>query len=143
VQANVIPVVEGTELKGHISIRTRPARDAVAAAEAIYADMRAGRSRGLRIVGGAAVRTGRRATWNRVTRGIASGFALNLGILFVAVVASLLAGVAGLGAGVRGSGLAVIGILVIISSLLSMRRMRQAFARIEAQFDALARGALP
>jgi aerotaxis receptor len=51
VRANVTPVVEANELKGHISIRTKPGRDEVAAAEAIYADMRAGRARGLRVKG--------------------------------------------------------------------------------------------
>src|ERR1700710_982108 len=36
VRANVTPVCDGSELKGFISIRTKPDRQAVAAAEAIY-----------------------------------------------------------------------------------------------------------
>jgi PAS domain S-box-containing protein len=66
VRANVTPVVEGGELKGFISIRTRPERHDVAAAEAIYGSMREGQSRGLRVKGGAIVRTGLAARWQRI-----------------------------------------------------------------------------
>ena len=142
VRANVTPVVEGGELKGFISIRTTPERDEVAAAEAIYAAIREGRSRGLQIKGGAIVRTGLAARWQRVTSGIASSFALNLGIFFAATMASLAAGMMGVGVNIRALALLGIAVMVVIATALSMRRMRQAFMRIEAQFGALARGDL-
>src|SRR5580698_5919189 len=37
VRANVTPVIENSQVTGYISIRSRPARDAVAAAERSYA----------------------------------------------------------------------------------------------------------
>jgi aerotaxis receptor len=142
VRANVTPVVEAGELKGFISIRTRPERDEVAVAEAIYASIREGRSRGLQVKGGAIVRTGLVAHWQRVMRGIATSFAVSLGIFFAATVASLVAGTMGIGAEVRAPALLAIAIMIVVATTLSMRRMRQAFRRIEAQFGALARGDL-
>ncbi|MCB4821720.1 PAS domain-containing protein [Roseicella aerolata] len=57
VRANVTPVVENGQVTGYVSIRTRPAREEVAAAEAAYAHLReGGRSFGLR--DGELVRTG-------------------------------------------------------------------------------------
>jgi aerotaxis receptor len=142
VRANVTPVVEGTELKGFISIRTKPAREDVAAAEAIYRDMREGRSRGLQVKGGAVVRTGLAAKWERISHGIASGFAVNLGCLFIAVTASLIASAEGVGAGITASGLALVGMLVVFRTVLATRRMQRAFGRIEEQFRAMAQGDL-
>ena len=142
VRANVTPVVEGGELKGFISIRGRPERHEVAAAEAIYASMREGRSRGLQVRGGAIVRTGLAARWQRVTSGIASSFAVNLGIFFTATVASLMAGALGIGVEVRAPMLLGVAVTIVIATMLLMRRMRQAFLHIEGQFAALARGDL-
>jgi len=55
VRANVTPTVEGGVVTGYISIRTKPGREQVAAAEALYAAIRAGTARGIRIAGGRAV----------------------------------------------------------------------------------------
>lgn len=44
VSANVTPVIENGETAGYISIRTRPTREAIAAADRAYADIRAGKS---------------------------------------------------------------------------------------------------
>ena len=41
VRANVTPVLEGGRISGYMSVRTAPSRDEVAAAEALYARMRA------------------------------------------------------------------------------------------------------
>jgi aerotaxis receptor len=142
VRANVTPVVEGGELKGFISIRGRPERHEVAAAEAIYASMREGRSRGLQIRGGAIVRTGLAARWQRVSSGIASSFAVSLGIFFTATVGSLVAGVLGIGIEVRAPMLLGVAVAVVIATMLLMRRMRRAFLHLEGQFTALARGDL-
>jgi aerotaxis receptor len=57
VRANVTPVTEAGAIKGYISIRTKPSRGQVAAAEQAYAAIRAGTG-GLRIVDGAAIRPG-------------------------------------------------------------------------------------
>src|SRR6202035_4345065 len=96
VRANVTPVVEDGDLKGFISIRIRPERDEVAAAEGGYAAIREQRGRGLHIKAGALVRSGLTARWERVARGIASSFAVNLGVLYAAIGGSLAAGAVGI-----------------------------------------------
>ncbi|HYD96301.1 MAG TPA: methyl-accepting chemotaxis protein [Noviherbaspirillum sp.] len=58
VVANVTPVREGERAVGYMSVRTKPSREQVAAAEALYAAMRAGQARHLAIRGGDVVRTG-------------------------------------------------------------------------------------
>jgi aerotaxis receptor len=63
VVANVVPIKEAGATVGYMSVRTRPARDQVERAEALYKRMRAGRADGLAIRRGAAVRT---AWWARV-----------------------------------------------------------------------------
>jgi PAS domain S-box-containing protein len=142
VRTNVTPVVEASELKGFISIRTCPARADVAAAERVYAALRERRARNLRIEGGAVVRTGLAALWRRIIHGIASSTALILAMVFIAVIASLSAGAAGVGAGPRASGLSVVGALIVVWAIVSTRRMRRSFRQMERQFAALARGDL-
>jgi aerotaxis receptor len=58
VQANVTPVVEKGAVVGYLSVRVKPERAAVRAAEALYARMRGGQSRGVQLRRGAVVRTG-------------------------------------------------------------------------------------
>ncbi|QDD63145.1 PAS domain-containing methyl-accepting chemotaxis protein [Herbaspirillum seropedicae] len=58
VQANVTPVRENGRAVGYMSVRTRPSREQVQAAEAAYRKFSSGQARGLRVHRGAAVRTG-------------------------------------------------------------------------------------
>ncbi|MFM0055703.1 methyl-accepting chemotaxis protein [Paraburkholderia phytofirmans] len=58
VHANVTPVVEKGAVVGYLSVRVKPERAAVRAAEALYARMRSGESRGVRLRRGVVVRTG-------------------------------------------------------------------------------------
>ncbi|MFM0671248.1 methyl-accepting chemotaxis protein [Paraburkholderia sediminicola] len=58
VHANVTPVVEKGAVVGYLSVRVKPERDAVRAAEALYARMRSGESRGVQLRRGVVVRTG-------------------------------------------------------------------------------------
>jgi aerotaxis receptor len=60
VRANVTPVVEKGAVVGYLSVRVTPQRDAVRAAESLYARMRTGESRGLMLRHGVVVRTGLR-----------------------------------------------------------------------------------
>jgi aerotaxis receptor len=57
----VVPVKEGGRTVGFMSVRTRPSREQVAEAEALYAKMRRGEAGGIRIRQGRAVRTGWRS----------------------------------------------------------------------------------
>ena len=58
VRASVTPVVENGTPVGYLSVRVKPDRNEVRAAEALYAKMRAGTARGLRLHRGVVVRTG-------------------------------------------------------------------------------------
>ncbi|MBB5693117.1 methyl-accepting chemotaxis protein [Muricoccus pecuniae] len=142
VRANVTPVVENGIVQGYISIRTRPEREDVAAAEAAYAALREGRAGGLQVQGGAILRRGPLALWRRVMHGIASGTAVDLAVIFGAVSASIVAGTMGVDAFTRAVALGCIGGAVALRAALAMRRMQRAVSRIEAQFGALARGDL-
>jgi aerotaxis receptor len=58
VVANVVPVKEGGRVVGYMSVRTRPGRDQVKAAEALYRQFRENKAEGLAIRRGAVVKTG-------------------------------------------------------------------------------------
>ena len=60
VSANVIPVMEDARITGYMSVRTKPAREAVAAAEAVYRQFKAGNPGKLAIVQGRVLPTGLR-----------------------------------------------------------------------------------
>ncbi|HEY1998163.1 methyl-accepting chemotaxis protein [Paraburkholderia sp.] len=58
VRANVTPVVEKGTVVGYLSVRVKPDREAVRAAEALYARIRAGKERAHKLHHGTVVRTG-------------------------------------------------------------------------------------
>ncbi|WP_341317240.1 methyl-accepting chemotaxis protein [Paraburkholderia sp. IMGN_8] len=58
VHASVTPVVEKGAVVGYLSVRVKPERDAVRAAEALYARIRTGKSRAFTLRRGVVVRTG-------------------------------------------------------------------------------------
>jgi aerotaxis receptor len=142
VRANVTPVVENGELTGFISIRTRPERAQIAAADAVYAAIREKRARGLKIKDGDAVRTGLNARIKRITSGIGSSIAVSLAVFFFATAAGIAAIAFGFSPAICASALLVLALAVAGSVTLSMRRMHQALKRIDDQFGALARGDL-
>jgi aerotaxis receptor len=58
VLANVTPVIENGKPVGYLSVRTKPSREQVRAADALYREIKGGNPRKLRIVNGRAVSTG-------------------------------------------------------------------------------------
>jgi aerotaxis receptor len=58
VEANVSPILEGGVVTGYLSLRTRPARDQVEAAERLYTRMREGKANHLRLEAGRVMRRG-------------------------------------------------------------------------------------
>ncbi|HEX5785159.1 MAG TPA: methyl-accepting chemotaxis protein [Burkholderiaceae bacterium] len=58
VRANVAPMVRDGQLRGYISVRTRPPRPEVEAAEALYRRIREGQAQGFKLYRGLLVRTG-------------------------------------------------------------------------------------
>jgi len=73
VQANVTPVVERGRTTGFLSVRVKPERAEVAAAQALYARMRAGTALGIEIQAGEVVRTGLVGLVNRLRAGSLTG----------------------------------------------------------------------
>jgi len=90
VRANVTPVIEDGRLAGFISIRSKPGRDQIAAAEAVYATVRAGgpAARGLVVRDGAVRRTGagaRLRDWTASLTGRMTGAFLLLALCLLLV----------------------------------------------------------
>jgi aerotaxis receptor len=91
VVANVVPIKEGGRTVGYMSVRTKPTREQVAAAEALYAKIRSGQARGIRIVQGRAVRSGWRSVFARLGAlplGRRLGLAMGGQALLMALLAS-------------------------------------------------------
>lgn len=71
VLANATPMMEGGQVTGYMSVRTKPTREQVKAAESLYAHMRAEAESGRRTIAlrrGHLVRTGWRGRWRDWTR---------------------------------------------------------------------------
>jgi aerotaxis receptor len=72
VQANVTPEIENGEVTGYISIRSKPTRLQIDRADRAYADIRAGKAKGLALADGEVVPRGALASaalWARSVRG--------------------------------------------------------------------------
>ncbi|HEX5342750.1 MAG TPA: methyl-accepting chemotaxis protein [Duganella sp.] len=85
VLANVTPVIENGKPVGYLSVRTKPSREQVRAADALYREIKGGNPRKLRIVNGRAVSTGLAA---RVKQALSISLSTQ-----IALATSLLAGV--------------------------------------------------
>jgi aerotaxis receptor len=96
VVANVVPVKENGVTVGYMSVRTRPAREQVKAAEELYRAFRMGEAKGLAIRRGAAVKTGWLAQLGELRK---LPLGRRLGLMLGAQSALL----AGLGVAVEGS----------------------------------------
>jgi PAS domain S-box-containing protein len=93
VLANATPIRENGKVVGYTSVRTKPSREQVAAAEAVYARFRGGAARGLKIKDGKAVHCGVRG-WLESLRSLSIKRRLSLAMAMLCV---LLAGVGALG----------------------------------------------
>jgi PAS domain S-box-containing protein len=141
VRANVTPVVEGDEVTGYISIRSKPTRAQIDHAERAYAAIRAGTAKGIALDDGEVVRSGLFAR--------ASGWAHSvLGRLLAVTVAALFAvlivGWLGFG-GMAGSNTALQHVyerdLVAVNQLRSIvDRLRDSRNHIAQMTIALGRG---
>ncbi|MYM69294.1 PAS domain S-box protein [Pseudoduganella sp. FT55W] len=94
VLANVTPVIENGKQVGFLSVRTKPSREQVRAADALYREFKAGNPRNLRIVNGRAVSTGIAARLRQLTRAslpaqIAAATTLLFGVLAILAVTLL------------------------------------------------------
>jgi aerotaxis receptor len=101
VQANVTPIRENGAQVGYMSVRTKPTREQVAAADKAYRMFRENQARGFAIRQGVVVRTGLRA-WLRSMRDIS--LTLRISLIMSSILVLLLAlGGANLHAGSQGN----------------------------------------
>jgi aerotaxis receptor len=139
VRANVTPFVENGQIAGFVSIRSKPSRQQVAEAEALYGKFRDGKAQGLVIREGQAIRTGMAGTLARAGSGI--------GAMLVAAIAVPLI-LALIGAEAVKLDQTAVALGVIAASLVSalvlgrivVNRVRGPLARMEDHLDAVARG---
>lgn len=115
VRANAVPVVRGGRQVGYMSVRTKPGKDEVAAAESLYRDFREGKAQGLRFHRGMILRTGLAAVWNlRQTLSVRARIRLVAGTL----------GLAGAGAALAllgwSAGLPVAGLMAVMMGLAAL-----------------------
>ena len=86
VRANVTPVMENGEVTGYISIRSKPSREEIAAADRLYAEMRDGRA-AVRLSNGELHRKGLRgrldAAWGSMTGRLLGAFVLLIAAMMV------------------------------------------------------------
>jgi PAS domain S-box-containing protein len=139
VRANATPLMEKGEIVGYISVRTKPSREQVAAADGLYAAIREGRAGNIRLSEGEVVATG------IAGRVVKLGRSLNGRIIALAVVSAVTAGVSGaFGLGSGGGVVAmVLGMLVTLLLARSVSRSVGApLLRMESHFAAIARGDL-
>ena len=86
VEANVTPIMEGGKPRGYMSVRTKPTREQVRAAEALYAQLRSDAAQqrsGVSLVGGTVKHPGMRGALQRLG-GLSS--TLMLGLMLLGVV---------------------------------------------------------
>ena len=88
VRANASPIIKDGQAVGYISVRTKPARDEVAAADALYRRFREGKAGGLRFRQGLVVRSGW-LTWLSALPLMSTAWRLRLGVLLAALPGGL------------------------------------------------------
>ena len=96
VRANAAPMRRNGQLTGYLSVRTKPTRTEINAAEKLYARFREGHARGLAFHRGLLVRTGW-LRWTSALQLLPSAWRIRLPMLAVAGVCCAAPGVAGLG----------------------------------------------
>lgn len=143
VVANATPVREGNSVTGYMSVRTRPTREQVEAAEALYRLFKEGKAQGWAIVEGKGVRTGGLARLNVVSRvwhnaGIGSKVAMLGGLSAVtvggAVCAALHPGVVTL------AGPVITGLMTLVGGVALYSRLNQLLTAAESHLERYGQG---
>ena len=88
VRANATPLEQDGRITGYTSVRVKPSRQEVEAAESLYQDLRAGRAGGIRLHKGLVVRRGMLA-WMSIFQFMPMRWRLRLGVLLAVLVAAL------------------------------------------------------
>jgi aerotaxis receptor len=139
VRANVTPIVEDGGVTGFISIRTKPSRSQVEAAERIYAQIRANPSCGLKVQDGAILRPGLMHRVSVLKASIAGHIGAMVAVSALTSGTVLALGINDVG-GVAIAGAAVMGTAVVATLGFRLAsHIRGWLARMESHFDAIAR----
>lgn len=138
VRANVTPVVENGAVTGFISIRSKPTRALVAAAETAYGRLRRGDARGIGLRDGQLVSRGFAASARNFMCSVTGRMGLTT---LLAVLSPVLASGVGMAAGGWvGAGVALAGgLATIAASLSALRAVNRPLAGIVEAFDSIAR----
>ncbi len=143
VVANATPVREGNSVTGYMSVRTRPTREQVEAAEALYRLFKEGKAQGWAIVEGKGVRTGGLARLNVLSRvwhnaGIGSKVAMLGGLSAVtvggAVCAALHPNVVTL------AGPVITGLMTLVGGVALSSRLNQLLTAAESHLERYGQG---
>ncbi len=140
VRANVTPVIEGGQATGFVSIRFKPERAAVAAAEAAYARLRAGKGRGIGLRDGELVDAGWRARLATAAASVTGRLSATMGAALLAPLAvggTMLAGAPG---GALPAA-ALSGLAAASLGWLTLRALRRSVRGLEAHLAAIDAGA--
>jgi len=143
VVANATPVSEGNAVTGYMSVRTRPTREQVDAADKLYAQFKSGQAQGWAIVDGRGVRTGALASLKRLagvwTRGGLGRKMSLLGLLSAATAAS--AAYAATHAGLLPALVpAALGLLTASGGVALVRRLHAQLGASQASLERYAQG---
>ncbi|MFN5047745.1 methyl-accepting chemotaxis protein [Roseateles sp.] len=139
VRANAVPVVREGRHTGYLSVRTKPSREEVDAAEALYREMREGRATGIRLHKGVLLKRGWKAVFTLgKTISVRSRIRLNMLALWLGL--SLAGGLLG-GPAQLASFAAVGGLAALLMSLLLERQLARPLELLREQALAVASGA--
>lgn len=119
VRANATPVRRNNELVGYMSVRTKPEREEVQAAEALYKEIREGRASGRALHKGVLIRTGI-MRWASLLQTASVGWRVGAGAL--AGVGMVVAACAA--AGVAGTTLGIVGGSAVVAALANFFWLR-------------------
>ncbi len=144
VVANATPVLEGGSVTGFMSVRTRPTREQITAADAAYRLFREGQAQGLRVQEGAVVRVSGAGYWlsapaRAVGRlDLGAKFMLSAGVLSASAAASAVA--AATGAGWVALACAAAGLCSALAGARLVRRLTHGLRSAAQQLDRFSQG---
>ncbi len=146
VRANVTPVMEDGKLTGYISIRQKPSREQVEAAEELYRRMRNGQANHLRLSEGVVERQGALAALGRAVAGIKGRLALGTGAICLFLALAIFLGEDGAGEAWRVAALPWVCLAAALVSLANAAQVLRATVaplnQLGGHLDATARGDL-
>jgi aerotaxis receptor len=124
VRANATPVVRDGQPAGYLSVRTKPSREEIAAADALYRDFREGKAGNRRFHKGLVVRTGLMG-WTARLKTMPARWRIRTTL--IALASSVMLGAWLLGAG--GAALGGLAAVVSVASLLACLLLQQQISR--------------